>query len=1166
MAEQIPFSIMEHILMKLGSSAGQAIGLAFGLRKELAKLQETLSTIRDVLLDAEEQQGKSHAVQNWVRKLKEVIYDADDLLDDFAAHDLRPRGIASQVGDFFSSSNQVEFRFKMGYRIEDIKGRLDDVANGISKFNFIPRVTTNMRVENSGRETHSFVLPSEIMGRDEDKKKIIQLLLQSNNEENLSVVAIVGIGGLGKTTLAQFVYNDEEVVKHFDLRLWTCVSDDFDVKIIVKNIIKSATTENVGNLGILLKVGAKGSKVVVTTRSSIVASIMGIDSPYVLKGLTEDQSWALFENLAFGEEQHEADPNLLKIGKEIIKMCNGVPLAIRTLGRILHSRTEESQWLSIKNNKNLMLLRDGNNILLVLKLSYDNLPSHLKQCFTYCALFPKDYKIEKKLLIQLWMAQGYIQPSDGNEHLEDVGDQYFEELLSRSLFQEIEKDNNNNILSCKMHDLIHDMAQFVAKSEIFIVTDDVKNISERIYHMSIFKWSPTMMVLKANSIRTLFGFSENNFQYGDNITVDTLISNCECLRVLDLSWLIPKKLPKSLVKLVHLRYLDLSYGKFEVLPSGITSLKHLQTLKLFACQSLKELPKDIRKMINLRHLEIDGCIGLNYMPCRLGELTMLQTLPLFIIGKGDRKGVGRLNELKCLNNLRGGLRIINLERGALESKEANLKEKHYLQSLRLEWDMWEASSSNEDGVLVMEGLQPHPNLKVLRIEGYPGVRFPSWLSSMLPSLQVLDLRDLNALEYMLENSSSAEPFFPSLKTLNLARLRNFKGWCRREIAGEQGPSFPSLSQLEICNCHQLTTFQLLSSPLLSLLQVEYCRGLTSFQLPSSPRLSKLVIKDCSSLESLQLSSCPSLSELEINGCDELTTFQLLSSPLLSILEVRGCGRLTSFKPLSSHRLSKLVIENCRSLKSPELPSVASLSELQINGLESLQLPSCPSLSELYIGDCGRLATFKLISSPHLSRLQICHCNCLESLQLPSLPCLEKLNLGTVCEEKLWQIILFSSSLESLHIVRIHDLVSLPDDRLQHLTSLKSLKIEDCEGLMSLFQGIQHLSALEELRIINCMQLNLSDKEDGDGDLQFQGLRSLRELFIQNIPKLVSLPKGLQHVTTLETLSIEWCSDFTTLPDWIGSLTSLSKLKIWWCPRFKLEDRSKIAHIREFDIH
>ena len=860
---------------------------------------------------------------------------------------------------------------------------------------------------------------------------------------------------------------------------------------------------------------------------------MTIDPPYVLNGLNHDQSWGLFKSLAFGEEQQRAHPNLLKIGEEITRMCNGVPLVIRTLGRILHSKTEESQWLSIKNNKNLMSLRDGNNILLVLKLSYDNLPSHLKQCFTYCALFPKDYKIEKKMLIQLWMAQGYLQPSDENEYLEDVGDQYFEELLSRSLFQDIEKDDNNNILSCKMYDLIHNLAELVVKSEIFILTDDVQNMSERVHHVSFDEWSPKMKVLKAKPIRTLFMLSKGRFHCGDDVhsTVNTLIPNCKCLRVLDLSYLIILGgLPKSLVKLVHLRYLDLSGGGFEVLPSGITSLQNLQTLKLSKCHSLKELPRNIRKMNNLRHLEIDGCQSLAYMPCRLGELTMLQTLPLFVIGKGGREGISRLNELQCLTNLRGGLEIRNLQRvkgGALESKEANLKEKHYLQSLALEWRWWERGEdyqNGEDGELVMEGLQPCPNLKELYIDGYTGVRFPSWMSSVLPSLRRLHLTHLHALEYVLENSSSAEPFFPSLKTLKLDRLHNLKGWCRREIAGEQAPSFASLSELQIYWCDQLTTFQLLSSPHLSELHIQYC---------------------CS-LESLQLPSCPSLSELKIYKCDQLTTFQLLSSPLLSLMQVKYCGGLTSFQLLSSPRLFKLLIWDCRSL-------------------ESLQLPSCPSLSLLWIGTCDQLTTLKLISSPHLSKLFIGDGSCLESLQLPHLPCLEELWLGRVHEEILWQIILVSSSLKSLHIWGINDMVSLPDDRLQHLTSLKSLQIEDCDGQMSLFQGIQHLSALETLEIAKCGQLNLSDTEAYDGGLQFQGLRSLRQLFIKGIPALVSLPKGLQHVTTLETLSIRECSYFITLPDWISSLTSLSKLEIGGCPRFKLGDRSKIAHIPTVDI-
>ncbi|XP_034705557.1 putative disease resistance protein RGA3 [Vitis riparia] len=1446
MADQIPYSIAEKILTKLGSLAVQEIELARGARKELPNLVETLTTIKAVLLNAEEQQQDDPGVENWVRRFKDVIYDADDLLDDFAAYELGRGGIARQVSRFFSSSNQVAFHFRMGHRIKDIRGRLDGIANDISRYNFISRATTSRRVGNTGTQTHSFVLTSEIMGRDEDKKKIIKLLLQSNNEENLSIVAIVGIGGLGKTTLAQLVYNDQEVLKHFDLRLWVCVSEDFDGNILVRNIIKSATDENVDTLGleqlknklhgklnskkyllvlddvwnedfekwdqlrILLKVGARGSKVLVTTRNSKVASTMGIDSPYVLKGLNEGQSWALFKSRAFGDNGQNARPNLLQIGEEITKMCNGVPLVIKTLGRILHSKTEESQWVSIQKNKNLMLLRDGDNILKVLKLSYDNLPSHLKQCFTYCALFPKDYEIKKKMLIQLWIAQGYIQPLDENEHLEDAGDHYFKELLSRSMFQEV----NNRY---KMHDLIYDMAQLIVKSEIFILTNVQTTIPERIHHLSISGWSQGMTVLKEKSLRTLFASD-----YDDscaNSMVNGLVLNCKCLRVLDLgAGSKAIKLPKSVIKLGHLRYLSLSCGEFEVLPSGFTSLQNLQTLKLWRCEHLKELPRNIRKMINLRHLEIDGCRRLNYMPCRLGELTMLQTLHLayldameymFENSSSTEPFFPSLKTLKLdeLCNFKGWWREIAGEQAPSFPSLSQLLIRNCGQLTTVQLPSCPSLSTlkiTKCGQLTtvqlpscpsLSGLQIYacgqlttvqlpscPSLSRLEIYGcgqLTTVQLPSCPSLSIleiyecgqlttvqlpscPSLSILEIYECGQLTTVqlpscpflstLEISECGQlttvqlPSCPSLSTLKIdecdqlttLQLPSCPSLSTLRISDGQLPTVPScssLSELEIISCNQLTTLKLPSCSSLSKLQIWFCNQLTTLELPScpslstleidgcdqlttvqlisSPHLSKLVINNCGSLESLQLPACPSLSELriqccyqltvqqlpscpelselEIICCNQLTTVQLLSSPhlsklfigycenlkslqlpscpSLSTLEIDECDQLTTVQLISSPHLSKLVIYNCESLESLQLPACPSLSELRIKccyqltvqqlpsctelseleiigcyqlttvqllssphlsklfiryceNLKSLQLPSCPSLSELQIIDCHELTTVQLLSSPRLSKLYIESCICLESLLLSSLPCLEELILGGLPKETLWRIILVSSSLKSLHI---SGRKSLPDDRLQHITSLKSLfqgiqhlgaleelrinhcnlsdkedddgglqfqglrslrklfitgipklvslpkglqhvttlEIRSCDGLiMSQFQGIQHLGALEELRIYNC---NLSDKEDDDGGLQFQGFRSLRKLFISEIPKLVSLPTGLQHVTTLETLSITCCSDFTTLPDWISSLTSLSELKIERCPRFKLEDSSKIAHIPTIHI-
>ena len=258
-----------------------------------------------------------------------------------------------------------------------------------------------------------------------------------------------------------------------------------------------------------------------------------------------------------------------------------------------------------------------------------------------------------------------------------------------------------------------------------------------------------MTALKLKHIRTLLSIKRSNqYDSKENVIFSSTFSSSSFkgLRVLGLNHFYLNSIPKCLDQLTHLRYLDLSKNKFEILPNIITKLKNLQILKLALCFKLKEFPKDIRESINLRHLENNGCCGVTHMPCGIGELTLLQTLRVFIVG--NRRGglrddheIGRLSELKGLNNLKGELRIENLQNVrdvVVESRKANLKEKKYVQSLRLEW-WYRGAQSSEDFESLMEGLQPHPNLK-----GYGGMRFPSWmmnggLSAMLPNLITINL-------------------------------------------------------------------------------------------------------------------------------------------------------------------------------------------------------------------------------------------------------------------------------------------------------------------------------------------------------------------------------------------------------------------------------------------
>ncbi|XP_042508838.1 putative disease resistance protein RGA3 isoform X2 [Macadamia integrifolia] len=320
---------------------------------------------------------------------------------------------------------------------------------------------------------------------------------------------------------------------------------------------------------------------------------------------------------------------------------------------------KEHEWSAMEQGKVWTLLEDSSSgIMPILKLSYDHLPSHLKRCFSYCSVFPKDYTFDKRKLIQLWMAEGFL----GTKRMEDVGNEYFNILLWNSFFQDAEKEKHEDIvLTCKMHDLVHDLAQFVGKLEYSpMEANNVEDISDEVRGLSLFldddddKFElefPEESLKKAKKLRTLIFTSQ--FKYP--LVSNDMLVKFQSLRVLGLSNCSISNLPSSIRKLKHLTYLYLSDNPIDVLPESVTTLYNLQTLKLQNCNSLRELPKEMSKMVSLRHIELsDRNDDYIRMPNELGRLTNQQTLRRFIVGED----LGcNIKQLKCLNNLRGELTI-----------------------------------------------------------------------------------------------------------------------------------------------------------------------------------------------------------------------------------------------------------------------------------------------------------------------------------------------------------------------------------------------------------------------------------------------------------------------------------------------------------------------------
>ncbi|XP_021807741.1 putative disease resistance protein RGA3 [Prunus avium] len=673
-------------------------------------------------------------------------------------------------------------------------------------------------------------------------------------------------------------------------------------------------------------------RIIVTTSSAQVASITGTLKRCDLRCLSEDECWSILKHKAGIDDSAPMSPDLEKIGREIVKRCGGVPLVAQVFGSRMHNKTKE-EWLSIQKTRTWDL-PGGERILSDLKLSFDNLKSpFLKQCFAYCSMFKKDFEIEKDNLIQLWMAQGlpfHHSPNRSDQEIEDIGNEYFNTLWENCLFHDATKDDCGTITKCKMHDVVHDFAELVAISESLTWDSNIDEMDGKrtIRHVagvttSVFEKTP-------EKLRSLFS---------NDAVPSEMLPKFTALRVLNLYQADIEELPSSIGKLKQLRYLNVSRTEIKALPTTIGMLHNLQTLRMQKCKKLKVFPKEVQDLVNLRHIYFDPVqekrhINFGWyreLPVGIGKLTNLRTIPCFIVGLGHG-----IEELALLNKLKGILTIYDMEHVSArgEAKKANLVEKRNIFKLTLVWSEERKRINNNDDD-ILQGLELPSNLETLEIHNFMGAKFSSWMPQVpLQSLKKIRLLRCNACEEVpifghLPNLTHVEiDTMSNLKTVG--KFYGYVGDAGVSTSEETKTLFPALKTLRICTTPNLIKWmepsempngKIVVFPFLEELTLSECPQLKD--VPNHfPTLCQLEISICHELSSLQsvLDKCTSLQDLEISSCDGLISMSIQSLRSLRKLVISFCGGLTSVGPqrglefYSPVSLEELSIKWCRRLE------------------------------------------------------------------------------------------------------------------------------------------------------------------------------------------------------------------------------------------------------------
>ncbi|MED6170563.1 hypothetical protein PIB30_032242 [Stylosanthes scabra] len=540
--------------------------------------------------------------------------------------------VKTKIGSTFKGSSEI--RRRLGQKrvllvLDDVDSiqQLNSLAGGIDWFGPGSRIIITTRNED--------LLDEQVLNNGFEIKRYC-IVGKQVEEDDLDKGDVVGF-----TNNFSFVYDNNEVKNLFPCRGWSCVSKDYETREVLLSLLQSlklstsmyqnSTVEHLKKTVRNFLKGKKylimlddiwepevwddlktsfpnesnGSKILITSRNEEVANYTN-SRPYKLPLLDEKESWELFCKKVFFDEECPSD--LEPLGRSIIESCGGLPLAIVAIaGVIARKKRSEREWLGVKECIHWHLTKDMTKVMDVLKLSYDSLSEELKPCFLYLGIYPQDFEIWTRELIQLWMAEGFIQARESGipnaPEPEVVGEEYLKELVDRNMVHVSRQRSDGGVKKCLIHDLFRDLCIILSKAEKFFEVFTGSNIHtiRNPQRLSLLcKENSYMSSVETNqsSARSLFFFA------GDNCSNDAL-ENFQSVQVLYLGGQACfQRIPCNLEAMIFLKYLKIGKTRhLRTVPLCIWSLPNLETLDVRGWMTFC-IPNKFWKLKQLRHVYI----------------------------------------------------------------------------------------------------------------------------------------------------------------------------------------------------------------------------------------------------------------------------------------------------------------------------------------------------------------------------------------------------------------------------------------------------------------------------------------------------------------------------------------------------------------------------------